>query len=333
MSEMGVPPVRGGVQWPGLTFGQLLDRTFSLLRARWKLFAGIAAAPAGVLVGWLGVCMAVAFAVIVPEIRQHSAQLELRKMSWLFGIFSVGYIGFVPAFALYASAAAYAVVRTNLGETVTAAQAWAAAWRRGGRHIWLGVLLALIVAGPLIALSVLSTGMTLAFAPEMSNAAPPPAFFAFFPLIMLLVLGSYVYMILMFLRYSLAFAACVIEDLPAMAAIKRSVMLTRGAKGRTFLLLLVIYAATYVLILALEILLILVGGAGALVVMAMHVNMHSAGFLFLIVPLGGLVALAFLLVMYTLPYAGFSTVLGVIYCDQRYRESGVLPVLTTPNTL
>lgn len=327
MNEMGTPGAEVHVQRAGLSMGQLIDRTFRLLRARWKLYVSLSAVPAGVMIAWIAVICIVGFAVLFPEIRDHPNQFDPRTMIRLYPIIAVFYISILPVFALYAAAAAYAVVRTNLGETVKARQAWAAARRRIGRLIWLAILMGLIVMAPLLALSVVSIGMTLAFAPSMSNAAPPPAFFAFFPLIMLLVLGSYVYMILMFLRYSLSFATCVIEDLPAAAALRRSAQLTRRAKGRIFVVLLVMYAATYALILVLEIALFLVGGVGVLVAAAMHVNVHSAGFLFLVVPLAALAAIAFMLVVYTLPYAGYSTALGVLYCDQRYRESGVLPVL------
>lgn len=50
------------------------------------------------------------------------------------------------------------------------------------------------------------------------------------------LLVAIVYAIFMALRYSLAVPSCVVEDLKARQAIRRSIELTKGARGRIFLL-------------------------------------------------------------------------------------------------
>jgi membrane-anchored glycerophosphoryl diester phosphodiesterase (GDPDase) len=56
-----------------------------------------------------------------------------------------------------------------------------------------------------------------------------------------------VYGIWMSLRYSLAVPACVVEDLPASGAIKRSIELSQGSRGRIFVLGLLVYAVRMLL--------------------------------------------------------------------------------------
>jgi uncharacterized membrane protein len=56
----------------------------------------------------------------------------------------------------------------------------------------------------------------------------------------LLILLAFVYGLLMTLRYALAMPACVIEDLTAHDAIRRSIDLSKGARGRIFVLFLLI---------------------------------------------------------------------------------------------
>jgi uncharacterized membrane protein len=52
----------------------------------------------------------------------------------------------------------------------------------------------------------------------------------------ILGLASFVYGIIMSLRYSLAVPACTVEDLKARAAIRRSIQLSKGSRGRIFML-------------------------------------------------------------------------------------------------
>jgi uncharacterized membrane protein YuzA (DUF378 family) len=63
------------------------------------------------------------------------------------------------------------------------------------------------------------------------------------------MLGALVYVVLMALRYSLAVPASVVEDLPARQAIRRSIDLSKGSRGRIFMLALLIGAIQIGLIL------------------------------------------------------------------------------------
>ena len=72
--------------------------------------------------------------------------------------------------------------------------------------------------------------------------APPPdprkmvVFLASSVAFLFLLLGSLIYGIIMSLRYSLAVPACTVENLAARAAIRRSIQLSKGSRGRIFML-------------------------------------------------------------------------------------------------
>jgi hypothetical protein len=56
-----------------------------------------------------------------------------------------------------------------------------------------------------------------------------------------------IYGLLMSLRYSLSMPACVVEELTATQSIKRSIQLSKGARGRIFVLGLLVYAVRLLL--------------------------------------------------------------------------------------
>jgi hypothetical protein len=318
----------GSPQYPGLTLGQLLERTFKLLRQKLGLFVGLAMVPGAAMLLLMAAGIGIMLATILPMVQAHSRQVpDFSVVRWSMAPILAGYLLILPLFALYAAAAADAVVRSNLGEAISSAQAWSAAWKCRGRHIGLLFLLMLVVAGPIYLLGAVLFGIFVWLGGYSQGAMPPTSAFAILPLGMLLMIPAYVYAIFAFLRYSLSFAASIIEDLPARAALRRSAQLTRNAKGRIFVVLLVVYVATYVLIMACEILILFVGAIVFFMASALHLNIHSPGLLFLAIPLAVIVVGAVFLVIIALPYAGYSTALGVLYCDQRFRNEGALPAL------
>jgi uncharacterized membrane protein len=111
-----------------------------------------------------------------------------------------------------------------------------------GRYLWLMTIAIFIcylpfalIYGALLLLLILSKGV---FA-HPGAAADPFAGILFGIAVVGLVLlcvPAFIYAIWMALRYSLAIPACVIEDLKARQALRRSVELSRGSRGRIFVL-------------------------------------------------------------------------------------------------
>ena len=116
----------------------------------------------------------------------------------------------------------------------------------------------------------------------------------------------------------------VVEDLSARAALKRSSGLTCGARGRIFLVLLVVYAAAYAVIMVGVAVFLFLGTLGAFAAISAHVAAGSPVFFILIG-----VAIAFYLIVMVIyasfAYAALNAALAVLYHDQRLRKDGVAP--------
>jgi hypothetical protein len=310
-------------QWPGMTMGQILDRVFRLLRAHLKMYVGLALVPALAVLCSIAVLVGLAALLILPHLHDRPGLPDLWSLLLLVPVAVLLYVGVFVVYSLYAAAASYAAVRTNQGEAVTGAEAWAVALKGGARYTWLVFLFVLIIGGPVyVILGVFGGMFAMVALASAHNGVAPLAFLAMGPLFTLLNLCAQVYMVFMFLRFGLAIPACVMEDLPAVPSLRRSAALTQGGKGRFFVVLLVMYAASFVLILACEMILFLVGGVGVFAATLIHVSLHSPALLFFFAPLGLALVIVVILALVSLPYAGYSTALGVVYCDQRQRVDG-----------
>jgi hypothetical protein len=338
-SHSPAPGGRGAgwpAQPPGMTIGQILDRVFRLIGANLRMYLGMALVPAGASLGMMTILGGLALLILLPRLHgmahlhgmPHPA--DFLSLLVLLPLAFLLYCGVFVVFALYGTAAAHAVVKTHRGEPASAAEAWAIARKGAGRYIWLMFLLALILAGPVYVVMGIFGSIFAVFALSIAHnhAAAQMAFATFIPLAMLfnvLNLGGQVYMVLMFLRYGLAIPACVMESLPAVESLKRSVTLTRGGRGRFFVAMLTIYAASIGVVLACELVLFFVAGIAVLAGTLMHLTLHSPALLFFFAPAALLVVMALMLAVFSLPYVGYTTVVGVVYCDQCWRLENTAP--------
>jgi hypothetical protein len=151
-----------------------------------------------------------------------------------------------------------------------------------------------------------------------------PGLFFLVPLEVLLFIAAMVYGVIIGMRLSLAFPASLAEGLTARAAITRSGQLTRGAKGRIFLVLLVIYAIGYAAEMAGFLVLAAIIGVGALILAALNVTLASVAGI-AAAALAALCFFAFLYLLMALLWAAFSTAFAVLYHDQRLRIEGPPP--------
>jgi membrane-anchored glycerophosphoryl diester phosphodiesterase (GDPDase) len=303
-----------------MTFGQILDRIYRLMRANFKLFIGIAAVPAGVMIPITALFFAIAFVPVIAH--PQSPPNPGAVFGLMVPAILVTMLLSLVVFALYLAASIHAASQAHLGLKITFGEAYAVAWKRCGRYLWLMFLGYLIACAPiLVAELVIAVPMGLL---SMNKATPPPVFFLMIPLVMLLFIGAIVYGVIMAMRLSLAFPASIAEDLTAWAAIRRSGQLTQGAKGRIFLVFLVIYALAYAAEMVVGIVLMVVLMVGALIVAALHIQLASV-----VGVIGAGVAavflLGFLFLWMALIWSAFSTAFAVIYHDQRLRIDGPPP--------
>jgi hypothetical protein len=310
-----------------MTFGQILDRTYRLIRAKFWLLVGIAAVPSALLILVIG---SIDAAIWIPMIKQwprppspemilaYFTPAILIPVVVIFILLSIGIA------AIYAAAAFYAATQADSGVKVTFSQAYGLAWAHAGRHLWLLVLLYLYACLPLVLVEGTFALVTFRFA--LTRATLTPATFLLIGLGALLYIAALVYMILVGLRLSLAFPACVAEGLAAVPAIKRSFHLTQGAKGRIFLVILVVYAIIYAVLIVAELAAIIVGAIGTFIAVALHLHLAPPWSYIALAFLGICVLVAGILFI-SLTYAGLTTALAVLYHDQRRRKDGPLTAL------
>ncbi len=305
-----------------MTFGQILDRTYRLMRAHLSLFLGIAAVPAATILAFITVWTVSVFKTIGPLMTGKTPGLGAVAGGFpthLLAIFAICYPVMIAAYALYLPAAAFATTKADLGVIVTVRQAYSVAWSRFGRSLWLAILCVLYVVVPIAVVAAL-VGAGAFFIHHAAAAGSGPAtMFFLIPVLVLFYLGILVYCVLIMLRFAVAYPACIEEDLTAWNALQRSAHLTRGAKGRIFLVLLVIYAIVYAAELVSILVLLTLAAVTAFIAMSAHVTVGSPVFFILI----GLGILAYVLVIAAcilISYAAFTTSLAVVYHDQRLRK-------------
>jgi hypothetical protein len=310
------------------TFGQILDRVFRLLRANFKLLVGLAAVPPVVLFALLAL---VGAPVLLPTLSalpktpspQQVLQLALTGVPLMIFVLAVYWL----FFALYFAATSYAAVRADQGVRVTFRESYSFAWNHAGRYfLLLFIIYAICFFPALIVQLVMFAGLGLT---ALNKTQPNPFLIALFPLESALQMAVLVAGFIVALRFSLAFPASVIEDLTAWQAIKRSGILTRGAKGRIFLVLLVIYAATYLAILLLMCGAAVVGAIGFFVWSGMHLHLSTPA-IWILAVLAGVAFLSLMVLFMACAWAGYTTALAVLYNDQRMRIDGAPPTIA-PN--
>jgi hypothetical protein len=308
----------------GMTFGQILDRIFRLTRANIRPFLVIGIFPIFVGVAFEAVLFGGLF--LAGAFHRPPIMEDPTAALWIaIPVFLI----FIPimfvVYGLYYGASTYAAVQADHDIKVNVGEAFRHAWSRLGRYIWLYVLRSLIIALPIavIALVIGVGALLLGLMPLNGSDPNPAALFFLIPLGILFYIGAFVYAILMSLRFSLAFPACIHEDISAGQALKRSGKLTNGAKGRIFLVALVIYAISY----AAAMIFYAVGGI-MFAIGAIAVGGNPQAHLALTITLaviGGIVILILIFLWAALLMAAYSIGFAVLYRDQCLRKDGLLP--------
>lgn len=221
-----------------LTLGEILDLTAQLYRENFLLFAGISAIYSGAL-------LALSLVAIGIETALQAAQMVVA-LQWITRIAAGGSIlvAFIAAGAAVA-ANNQAVGWLHLGRPASIRTAYGSILPRIGRYLWLMTITAFFVWLPLALLYVGYAIFLLAYVRPRGMFASPgiaarpeaaAGFLVASGIFALLLLPAVAYTIVMALRYALAVPACVMEGLKARQAIRRSIHLTRGSRGRIFVL-------------------------------------------------------------------------------------------------
>lgn len=289
-----------------LTLGEILDRTAQLYRSNFILFAGIFAGYAGVLM----VLNLVQLGVTTAMGAGRMGGLGFRV------VFFVAIL--VKAFVIVACAAACmgainrAVAWVHLGQPASIAAAYKSTLPKLGRYVWLTAIVDFMILWPGLILGTLMFIVILRTPGLMSGQVDDTSQSNIvttgitLAIVGIFVLPWLVYAGWMATRYALSVPVCVLENLKARAAIKRSIQLTKDSRGRIFVLFLLV------------------------MVIQVGLSVLSQSFLFILAikhrgQLGPVPqAISQIIAFFTNSFLGpiYATGLTVFYYDQRVRKEG-----------
>lgn len=225
-----------------LTLGEILDRTAELYRRNFLLLAGISSVYAGILLVLSLIQIGVQHAALAMHLGNHLIAISVVGIVILWGVIFV-------AGGLGVAANTRAVGWVHLGEPASISAAYRAILPRTGRYLWLMTITYFFAWLPLVVVYGCYAALIFAYIKPKGLLTPHPAAQVAQPdaqMIMILgiaslafvVLGiaSFVYGLIMSMRYALAVPACTVENLKARAAIRRSIQLSKGSRWRIFML-------------------------------------------------------------------------------------------------
>jgi len=222
-----------------LTLGEILDRTAELYRTNFLLLAGISSVYAGIL--------------LVLGLVQIAVQRGFSAMHMNTAIIGAAVIGIV-LIALVSLVCGGVAVAANtravgwihLGESASISAAYGAVLPRTGRYVWLLTKIYFLAWFPCVLVYAAYAVLILHYVKAKGFLDPHSAraidqtgaliLLGASVTFIVLLLAFGIYGIIMSLRYSLAVPACTVENLSARASIKRSIFLSKGSRGRIFML-------------------------------------------------------------------------------------------------
>ena len=282
-----------------LTLGEILDRTAQLYRENFLLFAGIFS-------GIFLINSALSL-ILRPLLIRSAANGKTPQIPDLVPFFIVFGIEFLVIFLLFGAATAAvtrAVAWIQLGKPATIKTAYQSILPILGRYFWLqiiaGFMIILVGLGSFLG----SLAIVLVLGVVLGRGGAPG--------VLIIIAGVIAYIVpialalRMGLRYSLAVPACVVENLKARKAIRRSVELSKGSRGRIFVL--------WLLVVIVDITLAVITQMFFIIYSARHQNY---------LPTGLAVAQAFVsFLTNTFVAPILATGLTLFYFDQRIRNEG-----------
>jgi uncharacterized membrane protein len=295
------------------SLSEILDRAAQLYRSRFLVFLGISVFPTALVLA-----MGCLVAPLYAWVNSNGAGSRAPWAGIVAGVLLAGAVlAAVPmllgATALAMAAMSHAASRAYMGETTTIRDAYKAVWRRGWHYVWLLILEGLIAGAAPMAVWIALVPVTAIGAALLQKAGAGSAETLLGITVVLVVVALFCYVVWMLLRLSLAFPACVIEEIGAWAAIKRSNRLSKGTKGRIFVLYLLAAVLSWILSFGIVLTLAIVVGLTAY---SLHLQQAQVDLVMGVV----FYAVAFGVQAIIRPIYGIA--LTLFYYDQRIRQEG-----------
>jgi len=214
-----------------MSTGELMDRTLVLYKKNFRLFVGIAS---------IGPATYLLFQLLT--IGSASVQAGAPNRVNPFSAASLGF-GFVAGFfimlagmAIAHGATVRAVAAVHLGFPTTIVEAYRSMkgkiWRVIGVFVCMGMLAILAALGGALLVMILILVLRTISSVEPGRAGQIFAVLVGFGTVLIIGISAMV----VWIRYALAIACCVVEDLGVIKSIKRSAALSKGSRFRIFLI-------------------------------------------------------------------------------------------------
>ncbi len=211
-----------------MTTGEILDRTFNMYRRNFWLFVGIAALPPALMlvVGLLMVGITSANLATATPSSAASAAVVVAGI----GMF-LGSIAYLIGWAIAQGATVFAVSAVHLGRSTTIRDSYARVKGKYGRLLNIIITIFIRVGGTMILCFLVPMLLTLV---PLAVKGSSPAAGVFYGIVMGIavligMIAAVAFSLYLFAIYSLAVPSCVLEDLKARAALKRSRFLAKGS--------------------------------------------------------------------------------------------------------
>jgi hypothetical protein len=230
-----------------LNLGEILDRTFQLYRNNFWLFAGTAALP--LVVSLILVIPIAIFSVAAPFAIPLFAGGPTDSAKMIGGgVFILAFLIFVSLYvAIYVFSIAgitQTTVAVQRGEKLTIRAALKSVLPRFWTYFWYLFLQGIMAVVVPMCVAVVVIGPLMYLLPR--GGVGIAGGIAVVLLLFLLELAVFVVIVWLALSYSMGMAACVVEKKTAWQSLMRSWSLSKGTRGRIFVLILLLVALSFV---------------------------------------------------------------------------------------
>jgi hypothetical protein len=216
------------------TLSEILDLTIQMYRRRFLVFAGLAAAPYAAVLA--PVCIFLLLGWWLGNLDSGIAKSAGFPILLILGILVAAPV-WIAVTALANGALSHAASHRYFGDGITIRGAWKEAWARGWSYTGLYLLEFLLIwVAPILVWVLMFMGAAAIAALGRSSGMGASAGVLAGVGAVVLVAGLVAYGLWMLLRLALAFPACVVERIGVIEALRRGPSLSRGTKGRIFLL-------------------------------------------------------------------------------------------------
>jgi hypothetical protein len=231
-----------------LTLGEILDRTVQLYRRNFLLCVGISILPSAAYVLLTG-SASLYIAEHNPALQNPKAGVESFLLLGLAGLifFLIGVPILLALSAITVSALNNAAVSISRGEQTAVRASFAYSFQYFWRHLGIlcmQILFSAVIPGAAGTGIIVIGSVIVALIAGTGGGTPLAVVMGL--LMFLLILALLVVCILIWLRLSLAFPVSALERYTAWASIKRSNLLSKGTRGRIFVMYLLVTILTVI---------------------------------------------------------------------------------------